>query len=61
MNQQQKEALKYYTCRVLEQNENMEEMLLSHGIPKKIVAKLNKALDVFFEVNQECIEKVKGK
>ena len=60
MNKQQIEFLKYYTCRILDEQQNMEEVMKSHGIPKKHIKKMNDALDLIFEVNQSCFAKNNG-
>lgn len=59
LNKQQKEFLALRTCYILDQNSNFEEELKSHGIPKKIQKKINKAFDLIHEVNQMCHKKKK--
>ena len=57
MNREQKDFLAHYTCEIIERYENIDNVLKTHGIPKTHIKKLNKALDMIFEVNQCCFNK----
>lgn len=57
MNAGQKDYLKSVTCNILERYSELEDNLKAHGIPKKHVKKIGKALDLIFEVNQACLKK----
>jgi len=54
MNEKQKEYVRSITCYILEKNTDLIEDLETHGIPKKLIKKIDKALDLIFEVNQEA-------
>ena len=54
MNQEQKDWLKHKTCFIIEKNDNLEHEMKERAIPKKLIKKITKALDLIFEVNQEA-------
>lgn len=56
MNKEQKENLRLVTCGILDRYSDMDEFLEVNKVPKKLVKKINKALDLIFEVNQSCID-----
>jgi hypothetical protein len=56
MNKDQKELLAKYTSHILENYADAEIVLKLAGIPKKYIKKINKALDLIFEVNQDCFK-----
>lgn len=59
MNKQQRDVLAGYTCNILERNVDMEDYLAAHGIPKSLIDKMSKAMDLIYEVNQVCFNKKK--
>lgn len=64
MNVEQLQVLKSVTCGILDRNADVEEILKSSGINKRLINKVSKALDLIFEVNQtacELEEKIKTK
>lgn len=60
INKQQKEVLATLSCGILDRYDNIEEHLKSHGIPKPLIKKMSKAMDLIFEVNQSCFAKNNG-
>ena len=60
MTKEQNDFLKHYTCQILDEQMNMEEVMKAHGIPKKHIKKMSDALDLIFEVNQSCFDKNNG-
>lgn len=61
LNKSQKRDLARITCRILEQNQNLDIELKSCKIPKKAVKKINKALDIIADLNRMCFNKQGGK
>lgn len=60
LNKSQKRDLARITCRILEQNSNLDVELKACEIPKKAVKKINKALDIIFDLNKMCHNQKKG-
>jgi hypothetical protein len=60
MNKEQKDFLAHYTCKIIDEQMNMEEVMKSHGIPKNLIKKMSKAIDMIYEVNQYCFAKNNG-
>lgn len=58
MDEKQKEFLALLTCGILEKYEGIDELLKSNNIPKSLVDKMEKAMDLIFEVNQSCFDKI---
>lgn len=56
MNQTQVQWLKMQTCYVCEVHDDLVEDCHRMNIPKKYIKRLDKALDVFFQINQEMVE-----
>lgn len=54
MNEQQKAYLRSRTCYILDVNADLIEDLKEHGIPDDLIEKIDHALDLIFEVNQEA-------
>jgi len=60
MNEEQIVFLKSYTCGILDRHQDVDELMKSHGIPKKHIKKINDAFDLIYEVNQSCFTKNNG-
>jgi len=56
MNKQQADYLARRTCYILDANNDFENDLAAHGIPKKHLNKIKTAFDLIFQVNQEAVE-----
>jgi hypothetical protein len=56
MNEQQKKYLRSKTCYILDVNIDLIDDLKSHGIPSELIEKIDHALDLIFEVNQETLK-----
>lgn len=61
MTKKQKKIVALYTCNILDNSyvSEMEEYLVPHKIPKKVINKLSKAFSLILEVNQSCFDKKK--